>query len=49
MAMSESFWVLLPIMDLLEEAKRMGVLMQMGALAIHYKMFEDNSGALQLA
>jgi hypothetical protein len=48
-AMSESFRVLLPMMDLLEEAKTMGVPMQMGAPAIHCKTFEDNSGALQLA
>ena len=48
-AMSESFRVLLPMMDLLEEAKAMGVSMQMGAPAIHCKTFEDNSGALQLA
>jgi hypothetical protein len=35
-------------MDLLEEAKTMGVPIQLGAPVIHCKTFEDNSGALQL-
>jgi hypothetical protein len=48
-AMSESFWVLLPMMNLLEEAKMMRVPMKMGEPAIHCKMFEDNSVALQRA
>jgi hypothetical protein len=48
-AMSASFWVLLPMKDLLEEAKKLGVPMQMGAPAICCKTFEDKSGALELA
>ena len=48
-AISEAFRVLLPLMDLLEEAKEMGVPMEMGAPIVHCKAFEDNSGALELA
>jgi hypothetical protein len=46
---SESYRSLLPLMDLLEEAKKMGVPIKLGAPVIHCKTFEDNSGALQLA
>jgi hypothetical protein len=46
---SESYRSLLPLMDLLVEAKKMGVHITLGAPVIHCKTFEDNSGALQLA
>ncbi len=36
-------------MDLLEEAVKMGVPVEVGAPVIHCKTFEDNLGALQLA
>jgi hypothetical protein len=45
----ESYQSLLPLMDLLAEAKQMGVPITLGAPIIHCKTFEDNSGALQLA
>jgi hypothetical protein len=49
LAISEAFRTLLPLMDLLEEAVKMGVPVELGAPVIHCKTFEDNSGALQLA
>jgi hypothetical protein len=49
LGISEAFRSLLPLMDLLEEAKKMGVPIQLGAPVVHCKTFEDNSGALQLA
>jgi hypothetical protein len=51
LAISEAFRVLLPMMDLLEEAVAQGVPVELGhrAPVIHCKVFEDNSGALQLA
>jgi hypothetical protein len=49
MAISEAFRTLLPLMDLLEEARRMGIPIQLGAPVVHCKAFEDNSGALELA
>jgi hypothetical protein len=48
-ALSEAFRVLLPMMDLLEEAVAQGVPVELGPPVIHCKAFEDNSGALQLA
>jgi hypothetical protein len=48
-AISEAFRVLLPMMDLLEEAVAQGVPVELGPPVIHCKAFEDNSGALQLA
>ena len=47
--MSEAFRVLIPMMDLLDEAKKKGVPMRTGAPVVHCKAFEDNSGALELA
>ena len=48
-SLSESFRSLIPLMELLEEAKNMGVPVESGAPVIHCKAFEDNSGALELA
>jgi hypothetical protein len=48
-AISEAFRVLLPLMDLLEEAVHHGVPVELGPPLIRCKTFEDNSGALQLA
>ena len=48
-ALSEAFRTLIPMMDLVEEARNMGVPMQLGALVVRCKAFEDNSGALQMA
>jgi hypothetical protein len=48
-AMLEAFRVLLPMMDLLEEARNNGVPMRLGAPVVQCKAFEDNSGALKLA
>jgi hypothetical protein len=48
-ALSEAFRVLLPLMDLLEEAVHQGVPVELGPPTIRCKAFEDNSGALQLA
>jgi hypothetical protein len=48
-ALSEAFRVLLPLMDLLEEAVHHGVPVELGPPTIRCKAFEDNSGALQLA
>jgi hypothetical protein len=48
-ALSEAFRVLLPLMDLLEEAVHHGVPVELGPATIRCKAFEDNSGALQLA
>jgi hypothetical protein len=47
-AMSEAFQVLLPMMDLMEEARSSGVPMRLGAPVVRCKAFEDNSGALEL-
>jgi transposase InsO family protein len=49
LAISEAFRTLLPLMDLLEEARAMGVPIKLGAPVVHCKAFEDNSGALELA
>ena len=49
MAMSEAFRTLLPLMDLLEEARVMGVPINSGTPVIKCKAFEDNSGALEMA
>jgi hypothetical protein len=49
MALSEAFRTLLPIMDLLEEARKEGVPIKTGPPVVHCKGFEDNSGALELA
>jgi hypothetical protein len=49
MALSEAFRTLIPLMDLLEEARAMGVPVECGAPVVHCKAFEDNSGALELA
>jgi hypothetical protein len=49
MAISESFRSLLPMMDLLEEAREKGVPVKSGPPIVHCKAFEDNSGALELA
>jgi hypothetical protein len=49
MAILEGYRTLLPLMDLLEEAVAMGVPVELGAPVIHCRMFEDNSGALQMA
>jgi hypothetical protein len=48
-ALSEAFRVLLPLMDLLEEAVHQGFPVELGPPTIRYKAFEDNLGALQLA
>jgi hypothetical protein len=49
MAISESFRSLLPMMDLLEEAREKGVPVRSGPPVVHCKAFEDNSGAMELA
>jgi hypothetical protein len=48
-ALSEAFRVLLPLMDLIEEAVHHGVPVELGPPTIRCKAFEDNYGALQLA
>jgi hypothetical protein len=48
-AMSETFRVLLPIMDLVEESRANGVPMRTGPPVVRCKAFEDNLGALELA
>jgi hypothetical protein len=45
----EAFEVWLPLLNLLEEAKQMGVPIKIGPPVVHCKTFEDNSGALDLA
>jgi hypothetical protein len=47
--MSEAFRVMIPMVDLLEEARGNGVPMRLGAPVIQCKAFEDNLGALELA
>jgi hypothetical protein len=49
MAISEAFRSLLPMMDLLEEAREKGVPIETGPPLVRCKAFEDNSGALELA
>jgi hypothetical protein len=49
MAISEAFRSLLPLMDLIEEAREQKIPIQTGPPVVHCKAFEDNSGALQLA
>lgn len=49
MAISEAFRSLLPLMDLLEEAREKGVPIESGPPVVRCKAFEDNSGALELA
>jgi hypothetical protein len=49
MAISEAFRSLLPLMDLLEEARRRGIPVEPGPPVVRCKAFEDNSGALELA
>jgi hypothetical protein len=49
MAIHEAFWVILPLMDLLEEARAMLAPMKVGAPVVHCTAFEDNSGELELA
>ncbi len=49
MAISEAFRLLLPLMDLLEEARKRGIPIETGPPVVRCKAFEDNSGALELA
>jgi hypothetical protein len=49
MSISEAFRSLLPMMDLLEEAREKGVPIETGPPVVRCKAFEDNSGALELA
>jgi hypothetical protein len=49
MAISEAFRSLLPMMDLLEEARSKRIPIITGPPVVHCKAFEDNSGALELA
>ncbi len=49
MALSEAFRSLLPLMDLLEEAREKGIPIESGPPIVRCKAFEDNSGALELA
>jgi hypothetical protein len=49
MAISEAFRSLLPLMDLLEEAREKGIPIETGPPVVRCKAFEDNSGALELA
>jgi hypothetical protein len=48
-ALSQAMREVLPMMALAQEAVKMGVIEQAGQPKVHCKVFEDNSGAIEIA
>jgi len=48
-ALSQSMREVIPLMALMEEATRIGVIDQKMTPKVHCKVFEDNSGAIEIA
>jgi hypothetical protein len=45
---SAALWEAIPVMELLKEMKKRGILVQGGPAKVHCKLYEDNSGALEI-
>jgi hypothetical protein len=48
-ALSQSMREVIPLMDLMKEAHRQGVINKVGKPQVHCKVFEDNTGAIEIA